>query len=154
MTRALLVTGLVLSLAWAAAIVAAPAWLGSRSAIARGAALVPYVTGSRVCHQAAARSFSVRGVALPVCARCTGLYAGVPLGLLAGLLVPRARAGGPSARRLLAWAALPTLATIVAEHAGGAPVPGWLRAALGAALSAAAAFVIARQVQAEDAAGR
>jgi hypothetical protein len=154
-TRTLLALAAAGSLAWAVAIVAAPAWLRAPSAIARAAALAPYAVGSRVCHQAATRSFSFDGVPLPVCARCTGLYGGMPFGILAGLAAARAgRGAGWSARRLLAWAALPTLLTVVVEQAGVAPVPGWLRALLGAALSAVAAFVIACRLTAEDRAGR
>jgi hypothetical protein len=154
-TRWFLAVALALSLAWAAAIVAAPACLRSPSAGVRAVAVVPYVVGSRVCHQAAARSFSASGVPLPVCARCTGLYAGVPLGLLAGLVAAGGRpVAGRAARRLLAWAALPTLLTVVVEWAGLAAVPGWARATLGAALSGAAAFVVTSQLRAEDRAQR
>ncbi len=41
-------------------------------------------TGSTFCHQDDGRSFSILGVPLAVCARCTGLYAGGVIGLLAG----------------------------------------------------------------------
>lgn len=33
--------------------------------------------GSAVCHQMAERSFILQGQQLPVCARCTGIYAGI-----------------------------------------------------------------------------
>jgi hypothetical protein len=153
--RLLLVAAVVLSLAWAAAIVAAPVCLRNSSGAVRTAALAPYVIGSRVCHQVTARSFSLAGVRLPVCARCTGLYAGVPLGILAGLAATRTRiVAGRRAARLLAWAALPTVLTVLVERTGVAPVPGWLRALLGAAFSGAAAFAIACQLRAEDRGGR
>jgi uncharacterized membrane protein len=42
---------------------------------------------SWVCGQAADRTWSPGGVPLPFCQRCTGLYAGVPLALLAQALV-------------------------------------------------------------------
>jgi uncharacterized membrane protein len=38
---------------------------------------------SKVCHQDPARSFSIQGVPLPVCIRCSAIY----LGILAGILV-------------------------------------------------------------------
>ncbi|MCL2434314.1 MAG: DUF2085 domain-containing protein [Clostridia bacterium] len=38
------------------------------------------------CHQLPERSFFWRGRQFPVCARCTGLFAGFLLGLCAGLL--------------------------------------------------------------------
>jgi uncharacterized membrane protein len=149
-TRRLLLAAAVLSLAWAATIVAAPRWLQGTFGPARLVALASYVIGSRVCHQDAARSFSVGGVPLPVCARCTGLHLGVPLGILAGLVATPARK--PGERRAARWivlAAAPTLLTVLVERAGIAPVPGGLRAILGIVLSATAAFVVTTQVRAE-----
>ena len=155
MIRLLLVAAVVLSLTWVAALAAAPASLRSPAAAVRAVAAVPYVIGSRVCHQAAERSFSLAGAPLPVCARCTGLYAGVPFGILAGLALRRpGTSPRPRAWRLLAWAALPTALSVLVERAGVAPVPGWVRAVLGAVLSGTAAFVIAHQVRAEEHAGR
>ena len=70
---------------WMAAIVAAPLleldWV--------------YTFFSRICHQYAERSFHLAGAPLAVCIRCTSIYAGFLIALLAGL--------GPS-RRLLIWA--------------------------------------------------
>jgi len=43
--------------------------------------------GSTLCHQDAGRSFAIQGVPLAVCSRCTGLYVGGVLGLLAGGLL-------------------------------------------------------------------
>ena len=40
-----------------------------------------YAAGSIVCHQIPERSFHIAGVQLPVCARCTGLYAGALAGV-------------------------------------------------------------------------
>ncbi|HOG47648.1 MAG TPA: DUF2085 domain-containing protein [Anaerolineae bacterium] len=48
--------------------------------------------GSGVCHQLPARSLQAGGHALPLCARDTGTYLGLALGLLAILLLRRARA--------------------------------------------------------------
>src|SRR5262249_922300 len=39
-------------------------------------ALVVYAVGAVVCHQLPDRSFHLLGRQLPVCARCTGIYAG------------------------------------------------------------------------------
>jgi uncharacterized membrane protein len=153
-TRVLLAFATAASLAWAVSIVVAPALLRSPSAVGRAAAVAPYVIGSRVCHQSAARSFTIAGAPLPVCARCTGIYAGVPFGVVAGLVSARVRPAGPRrARRVLAWAAVPTILTVVIERAG-APVPGWLRAVCGALLAGVAAKVITFQLCAEDRAGR
>jgi len=41
-----------------------------------------YLVGHLICHQRADRSFHAWGVQLPVCARCTGLYAGAVGGAL------------------------------------------------------------------------
>jgi len=150
-TRWLLLAALLLSLAWAAVIVAAPRWLQGAFAPVRLVAVASYVIGSRVCHQDAARSFSVGGVPLPLCARCTGLHLGVPLGILAGLVAaPARKARERRAARWIIVAGVPTLLTVLVERAGIAPTPGWLRAILGVALSAAAAFVVTAQVRAEE----
>ena len=53
-----------------------------------------YSAGAIVCHQLPERSFFLAGRQLPVCARCTGLYLGVALGLVGWLAVRRVRAGG------------------------------------------------------------
>ena len=70
---------------WMAAIVAAPLleldWV--------------YTFFSRICHQYPERSFHLAGATLAVCIRCTSIYAGFLIALVAGL--------GPS-RRLLLWA--------------------------------------------------
>jgi len=59
-----------------------------------GPDLLLRVLGSVLCHQLPERSLALGGVALPLCARCTGLYlgaGGAGLGLLIGR--PRPRAG-------------------------------------------------------------
>ncbi len=48
--------------------------------------------GGGVCHQLPERSLQVWGVALPLCARCSGSYLGALIGLLALALRRRARA--------------------------------------------------------------
>jgi uncharacterized membrane protein len=65
-----------------------PAWLS-------GAA---YAVGSLVCHQRPDRSFHWGAAQLPVCARCTGIYAGAALAAVALTL-----AGPVRARGLDAW---------------------------------------------------
>ncbi len=40
-----------------------------------------------VCHQRPDRSFHWRGRPLPLCARCTGFYLALPIGLAAALLL-------------------------------------------------------------------
>lgn len=49
--------------------------------------------GSVICHQLPARSFFLAGRQFPVCARCSGLYAGVVLGVMAWWIWRRLRPG-------------------------------------------------------------
>ena len=73
--------------------------------------------GAYICHQRPERSFFFHGEQLPVCARCTGLYAGAALAVPAALVAAAALA--PSrARRVLVIAALPTAITWTLEFAG------------------------------------
>jgi hypothetical protein len=101
-------------------------------------ALMVYELGSLICHQRPERSFHLGLAALPVCARCTGLYAAAPLACLVALLAPSGRA-----RRLWDWAvtprglllaALPTIVTVIVERTTGwtsAPVRALAGAGLG-----------------------
>jgi len=72
------------ALAWAAAIPLAAVVVASTSgmAVPKVAASAVYVAGAVVCHQKPERSFHLAGQPLPVCARCTGIYAGAALAVL------------------------------------------------------------------------
>jgi hypothetical protein len=119
---------LLAAAAWFAAIVAAPGWQAADAASPLHAASgLVYLAGHAVCHQRPERSFTRAGHPLPVCARCTGLYAAAPLACLVALLAPAGRA-----RRLWDWAvtprglflaAAPTLLTVVVEL-----ITGWTSA--------------------------
>jgi uncharacterized membrane protein len=61
----------------------------------------------RVCHQRPERSFALLGRPLPVCARCFGLYLGLPAGLLILPFVPRVAVGLGRRPRLLGLFVLP-----------------------------------------------
>ena len=123
--RRLTASCLIASLVWLATILAAPHALHAGSgAPTRLAAGAVYLAGRVVCHQRPERSFVAAGHPLPVCARCTGIYAAAPLACLLALTVP-----GGRARRLWAWtgtpkglllAALPAAISVVAEW-----VTGW-----------------------------
>lgn len=100
----------VAACAWLAAILAAPV-------AAAGTALsaAAYALGSFVCHQQSARSFHMAGAQLPVCARCTGLYAGAAFGVL---LLPRwSPTAVPRLRVLLITSAVPMGITWALEMA-------------------------------------
>ena len=90
----------VLSGAWLVAIVAAP-YLASHSNQAswvfRSTTGV-YMIGSLVCHQRPDRSFHTADIQWPICARCTGLYAGAPLGAALAALWGRRRHGATPVR--------------------------------------------------------
>lgn len=110
-----------------------------------------YLLGARICHQIGERSFHVAGAQLAVCARCTGLYAGAALGLVAlaahggmpALLAPRVRLRRVSQRRAwLAAGAAPLVISVVAEQSGVWGGSNALRAATGLLCGAAVAFVV------------
>jgi hypothetical protein len=114
-------------------------------------ALVVYRIGSLICHQRPERSFSLFGAQLPVCARCTGIYAGAALMAIIGSLrtrfaAPRPNPVGsavpPTARRVLLIACLPTAATLLYEWTTGQTPGPWMRAASGALIGVAVAWIV------------
>ena len=137
---------LAASLLWFAAILAAPhALAAAPGAPGRLGAGAIYLAGHVVCHQKPERSFAAAGHPLPVCARCTGIYAAVPLACLLALVLPAGSARRLWARsatpRAVVIAALPAAASVVVEWTTGWTDPG-LRAATGAVLGFAAAGLI------------
>jgi uncharacterized membrane protein len=101
-----------------------------------------------LCHQRPERSLTLAGLPLPVCARCTGLYAGgvagLALGALAGLGAPRRR--WPRARWF--WIGVtPTLADGVAGLAGLPALAERPRAALAGATGAIVGLYLALAVR-------
>jgi uncharacterized membrane protein len=116
---------------WLAALVLAP-WAvthQSTGAPVVRLAATAYLAGSLVCHQQPSRSFHLWNARLPVCARCSGLYAGGAGGLLIALLWQRRIRSRPRlddrALRRYRWlvlaAAAPTVITWLLEHAGLLP---------------------------------
>jgi len=131
---------------WAAVLPAAAYLATLSSGAAQLLAVAVYGLGSVICHQRADRSFHLFAEQLPVCARCTGLYAGAALTAVAylcgvGRVLPAADLT-PGARRLLTIAALPMAASIVYEWATGDVPSNLARAATGIILGAAVAYVI------------
>jgi uncharacterized membrane protein len=143
------------STAWLAALLAAP-WALTRpdgSVGARGTAIAIFLAGRHVCHQRPERSFHLSGVPMPVCARCTGLYAGLPVGFAAGFFSRRLRSAARTRPR--SWvlaAAVPTLASVGLELVSGltsGPSRAFTAAALGAALAVVVTAAFAAHQEAE-----
>lgn len=135
---------------WGTALVAAPYAL-THDTTSRGLqrlAIAAYAVGRLVCHQQPERSFVAWAVPLPVCARCAGLYAAAPVGLLWGLVVTgrqvRRRPEDPlvAARRWLIVASVPTAASVVLEFGAGVSVSGWVRCVAALPLSAVVGRVV------------
>ena len=131
---------------WAATLPAAAYLAALSSGPAQVFAAAVYGLGSVICHQRSDRSFHLFAEQLPVCARCTGLYAGAALTAVSHLwgvrrAIPAADLT-PTARRLLTIAALPMAASIVYEWPTGDVPSNLARAATGIILGAAAAYVI------------
>lgn len=57
--------------------------------------------GYAICHRITARSFTIAGRQLPLCARCTGIYLGISLTFLVLLMAGRARRSALPPLRLL-----------------------------------------------------
>jgi uncharacterized membrane protein len=75
------------------AYIAAPPWLPLDKA---------HLVGYSICHQIPSRTFSLGGQALPLCARCTGTYLGIVIGLGTAALLRRGRTGELLTRGMLA----------------------------------------------------
>src|SRR5581483_7048845 len=148
---------LVLAVLWAGLLPWAAYVAGGGAGTSPAAGLVAslvYAAGSVVCHQRPERSFQLFGAQLAVCARCAGIYAGAAASALvagcrAGLRRGRSAAarGGTAASRAavrigLAAASAPAAATIVYEWASGAMPSHAVRAASGALIGAAGAWVV------------
>jgi hypothetical protein len=137
---------------WADWLVLVPFIAASRSGdVAVLASALTYRAGSVICHQQTERSWYVAGVQMPVCARCTGLYAGAPIGAaVMAVWLWRLGAAGrvrpalplTPLRVAVALSGAPTLALWVAEHLIGMPVSNSLRAAGAALFGAAVAGVV------------
>ena len=126
---------------WLAAILLAPLAIGSdRSVLSVGAAGL-YAAGARICHQRPDRCFWIHGRAMPVCARCSGLYAGAALAAPLAL-VWAAQLSGRRARAVAAAAALPTLITWSLEAAGLAHPSNAVRFVAALPLGCVAAWLV------------
>jgi uncharacterized membrane protein len=109
-------------------------------------AVAVYTLGGIICHQRPERTFHIGSIPLPVCARCTGIYAGAAIaGLIAFVLTRSAQSHHPNTSRLvLALAALPALTTLIFEWLSGQVPSNEVRALSGIMLGAGAAWVVLR----------
>ncbi len=111
------------------------------------AAALAYSAGAVVCHQLPERSFALAGRQWPVCARCSGLYIGVAVGLAGWLAVRRwMPAGSAGPRRMfnvLAMAAAPTAVSWAAGALGIWDGTNAIRAALALPLGLSAGAIVA-----------
>jgi uncharacterized membrane protein len=144
---------LVASVAWVIVLPLAPlaASQPHESAALFSFAYGAYAIGSIICHQIGARSFHLGSAALPVCARCTGIYIGAAVTAVAGACFrprpPLRPADGEALRtalfrRVLLLAVLPTAATLAYEWTTGIMPPNVVRALAGAPIGAAVAWII------------
>jgi uncharacterized membrane protein len=62
--------------------------------------------GYAICHQIPARSFQINGRPISLCARCTGMYVGVFVGLVYQLVIARRRSEWPDKFKLAVFAIL------------------------------------------------
>jgi uncharacterized membrane protein len=90
------------------------------------------------CHQRAARTLALGGVALPICARCLGIYLGLGLAALVGR--PRLRADPFKAWILIGSVVMAV--DVATEWVGLRPPSAWFRAATGALLAYGIALAI------------
>jgi len=114
-----------------AAALSAPVLLNSGYVLA-GAGLRIFFAAA--CHQDPARSFSLFGLPLAVCARCLGIYGGAVTGFLL-------RAQRRTAVQALVWLGLINLGSVVAEMAG-IPVSNTARFVMGCGLGVAASGLL------------
>ncbi len=119
MDRPLRIYLLLLSgtLAWCAAIVAAPL-LRSSGGVASVAASVLYQFFQPVCHQIESRSLHLFGAQLAVCMRCSAIYGGFLAGTILYPAIRSLRAPAMPSRRWLIGASLPMLIDVAAGILG------------------------------------
>lgn len=155
---------MIVALLWTACLVAAPYAIthtGSSSfrlSLMGRVAVGTYVAASLICHQRRERSFRLWGAQMPVCARCFGLYASVPIGGAMALMLPvwlslsdRRSGSTPTRfwRRLLLAGLIPTVAVACAEWIGLYRASLLLRATGAVPLGVAVGLVVGAAIQGE-----
>jgi uncharacterized membrane protein len=132
---------------WAASAVHVTIWSASF-------VIAVYGVGSLVCHQLPVRSFRLFSAQMPVCARCTGIYAGAALvAVLSAALRPGRLALDRrwDSRLVLGVAALPCGITLISEWTTGVMPSNLMRAAAGLPLGAAVAWLVMKSALEEAA---
>lgn len=137
-------------LLWVLLLVAAPAARRHGGIPSTLAAALHHGAGA-ICHQRPERSFHLAGVAMPVCARCTGLYLAGAAAALAAWAGRRTPAVPRHTRRLLAAAAVPMALSVGSEMAGLAAGSNAGRMLSALPLGAAAGWIVVRSLRAEGA---
>ena len=137
------------AVAWGALLVVAPSWRAGGVFPRAAVASVVYAVSDRVCHQLPGRSFTRDDVPMPVCARCTGLYAsgaaGATLALLWSLSARgRSRDDVARLRLVLVASALPTALSWTLEVTGLYVPSMALRAVCAVPLGAVTGWVAVR----------
>jgi uncharacterized membrane protein len=108
-----------------------------------------FAIGGVICHQMPERSFFIDAHQLPVCARCTGLYAGAAAGFLFWIGFKIARGWRPrivpprTALLTLAAAAVPTVVSVGSGVLGLWDGSNITRAALALPLGVTAGAIVA-----------
>ncbi len=142
----------VTAIAWAIALPLA-AWIASRphtTPVLSAMTIAIYGIGGIVCHQLPERSFHLWAAQLPVCARCTGIYAGAAVCALAPVARAFQASEGRSAeslalrRAVLVAAAMPSLATLIYEWTTGDVPSNWIRFAAGLPLGVVVSALVVR----------
>ena len=130
---------------WAVLIVAAT-WLAGRAHSGPAASVLilgVYGIGSVICHQLPERSIHLWAAQMPVGARCTGIYVGAVVGAAFALRASASQGLRVArARTILALAAAPTALTLISEWTTGDMPAHAIRAAAGAAIGAAVAWLV------------
>jgi uncharacterized membrane protein len=132
------------SVLWALALPLAPFAVVQIASVHAWSAFVigVYAFGSLVCHQLPQRSFHLWSVPLPVCARCTGIYAGAAMAAVVASVRPHPIDAGGFWRRAVIVAAMPTAATLGYEWATTQTPANWIRASAGLPLGAVVALIV------------
>lgn len=120
----------------------------------RIASAAVYTAGAVVCHQRKDRSFTVAGVVLPVCARCTGIY--MAAAAAAAILLTGSRRRGRSRggqisvahiRALACLAVAPTALTVAYEWSSAHATSNIVRLLAGVPIGLLVAWLVMRSAR-------